>query len=205
MDTSEPRPIPRPILHPRRLRPQCRAKTSRYIPEERVGNGQVAWKAPEEKYTNHTKEARRACHEKMHNTKMKAGQDPEDFLHILDGWHDLLEGMGQSASDEPYEDIIPQALPSEYERVRTASYEKQNFGLEDTQYMLQFMYTDYLSRPSNSTVADGGIAMQATRRDDSGLTYHFCGNVSYQEDNCVAWKVTQEGGNQHVQLNAPET
>ena len=39
-------------------------------PEDGAGHGQVSWKALTEKYSDHTKEARRACHEKLVNTKM---------------------------------------------------------------------------------------------------------------------------------------
>ena len=39
--------------------------------------------------------------------------------------------MGQRVHHERYEDIILQALPPEYERVRTASYERRDFGLDD--------------------------------------------------------------------------
>ena len=40
-------------------------------PEDGAGHGQLAWKALTEKYNGHTKEATRACHEKLVNTKME--------------------------------------------------------------------------------------------------------------------------------------
>ena len=63
-----------------------------------------------EKYNVHTKEARRACHEKFVNTKMEPGQDPDDFVFVLEECRDLLEEMGQTVHDEGYEDIILQAF-----------------------------------------------------------------------------------------------
>ena len=48
--------------------------------ENGVGNGQAAWNALEENYNSHTKEARRAYHKKLHSTKMKSGNDLDDFL-----------------------------------------------------------------------------------------------------------------------------
>ena len=89
------------------------------------------WNALEKKYNSNTKEAGRANHEYLHNTKMKSGDDPDDFLYIMDDHRERLEGMGQPVPDERYEGIILQALPAEYERVRTASYERQNFHLAD--------------------------------------------------------------------------
>ena len=76
-----------------------------------------------EKYNGHTKEARRACHEKLINSKMEPGQDPDDFFFVLDECRDLLEEMGQTVHDERYKDIIVQALSPEYESVGAASYE----------------------------------------------------------------------------------
>ena len=90
--------------------------------EDGVGNGQAAWNALEEKYNNHTKEARRAYHEKLHSTKMRSDDDPDDFMYIMDGFRECLEDMDQPVPDERYDDIILQVLPAEYERVRTASY-----------------------------------------------------------------------------------
>ena len=97
--------------------------------EDGVGNGQAAWDALEKKYNGNTKEARRAYHEYLHNTKMESGDDPDDFLYTMDGYRERLEDMGQPVPDERYEDIILQALPAEYERVRTASYERRDFHL----------------------------------------------------------------------------
>ena len=72
-------------------------------------------------YNSHTKEAKRASHEKLINTKMEPGQDPDDFFFILDRFRGLLEDMGQTVHDEWYGDIVFQALLSEYERVRITS------------------------------------------------------------------------------------
>ena len=65
-----------------------------------------------------------------HDTK--SGDDPDDFLYTMDGYRECLEDMGQPVPDERYEDIILQALPAEYKRVRTASYERRDFYLADT-------------------------------------------------------------------------
>ena len=89
--------------------------------EDEVGNGHAAWTVVEEKYSSHAKQARRACHKQFYNTKMKSRDDTDDFIYSKDGYCKRLEVMGQLVPDERYEDIILQALPVEYERVRTAS------------------------------------------------------------------------------------
>ena len=69
--------------------------------------------------------------------------------------------MGQTVHDERYDDIILQALPPEYERVRTASYERRDYELDDIRHMVHTMYVDNLSCSVNAKpVAGRGIAMQ---------------------------------------------
>ena len=94
--------------------------------EDGVGNGQAAWAALREKYDGNTKEARREFHDKLHNTTMQSGDNPEDFLFVMDGYRDRLETMGQPVLDERYEGIILRALSAEYDRVRIASCERRD-------------------------------------------------------------------------------
>lgn len=78
--------------------------------------------------------------------------------------------MGQTVHDERYEDIILQAPPAEYERVRNASYEKRDFGLDEIRHIVDTMHVDNLSGPSNAQpVAGRGIAMQAARHNGSDV------------------------------------
>ena len=106
---------------------------------------------------------------------MKSGNDPDDFVYTMDGDRERLKDMGQPVPDERYEDIILQALPAEYERVRTASYERRDFYLADIRRMMSALYIDCLSRPNNSLLVAGrGVAMQATGGDNSIIKCHYC-------------------------------
>ena len=58
---------------------------------------------------------------------MNSGDDRDNFLYTMDGFCERLGDIGQPVPDERYEKIILQALPGEYERVRTASHERRNF------------------------------------------------------------------------------
>ena len=119
-------------------------------------------------------------HEKLHSTKMKSGDDPDDFLYTMDGFRERLQDMGQPVPDERYEDIILQAIPAKYERVCTASYERQDFHLVDIRRMMSALYIDDLSRPNNSPLVAGrGVAMQTTGGDDSAIKCHYCGNPGH--------------------------
>ena len=141
--------------------------------EDGVGNGQAAWNALEKKYNSNTNEARRAYHEYFHNAKMKSGDDPDDFLYTMDGYRERLKDMGQPLPDERYEDIILQVLPAEYERVRTASYERRDFHLADIRRMMSALYIDCLSRPNNSLLVAGRrVDIQTTGGDDSTIKCH---------------------------------
>ena len=156
--------------------------------EDGIGNGQAAWSALEEKYNSHTKEARRAYHQKLHSTKIKSGNDPDDFLYTMDGFRERLEDMDQPIPDERYEDIILQALPTQYERICTASYERRDFYLADIWRMMSSLYIDYLSRPNNSPLVAGrGVTMQATGGDDSTIKCCHCGIPGHRQKICVAW------------------
>ena len=160
--------------------------------EDGTGNGQAAWNALNEKYNSHTKEARRACHKKLVNTKMEPGQDPDDFFFIMDKCRDRLEEMGQTIHDERYEDIILQALPAEYERVRIASYEKRDFGLDDIRHMVHTMYVDNLSRPVNhKPVAGRSIAMQATGHNSNEVRCNYCKGVGHLKQDCATLKAKE--------------
>ena len=173
--------------------------------EDGVGNGQAAWNALEKKYNSNTKEATRAYHEYLHNAKMKSGDDPDYFLYTMDGYRERLKDTGQPVPDERYEDIILQALPAEYGRVRTASYERRDFHLADIRRMFSAPYIDCLSRPNNSLLVAGrAVAMQATGGDNSTIKCHYCGNPGHHQKNCVAWIAAQyKDGNQQTTRSTP--
>ena len=123
---------------------------------------------------------------------MMSDDDPDDFLYTMDGIRERLEDMNQPVPDERYEDIILQALPAEYGRVRTASYERRDFHLTDIQRMMSALYIDCLSRSNNSLLVAGRrVAMKATGRDDSTIKCHYCGNPRHCQKNCDAWIAAQ--------------
>ena len=58
-------------------------------PQDGPGHGQQAWVALREKFDGCSR-ALRAEHYKMNRTKMTPGQDPDEFLHIMDSCRDHL-------------------------------------------------------------------------------------------------------------------
>ena len=66
----------------------------------------MAWNTLYGKHNSLTKETRRAYHEQLYNTKMKSGDDPDNFLYAEESDRECLKDMGQSVPDERYTDII---------------------------------------------------------------------------------------------------
>ena len=93
----------------------------------------------------------------------------------MDQCRDLLEETGHETygNDERYTDIILQALPTECERVRTASYERRYFGLDSNRHMVHTMYVHVPSRSLNrKPVAGHVIAMQVGGHNGNDVKYN---------------------------------
>lgn len=113
------------------------------------------------KYNSDTKEATRACHKKLMNTKVEPIEDLDDFFFIRGECGLLFEDMAKTVQEERHEENIHQALTAEYERIRVASFEKRKFRLRDIQSMMHTMDVHNLSSPFNSkSIAGRGPAMQ---------------------------------------------
>ena len=96
------------------------------------------------------------------------GQDPDDYLYDMDSNRDRLNACDppEDPTDRQYEDIILQALPLEYDRIRQTHLERRDFGLVDIRRMMAAIYADNLSRSESSKgIAGRGAAMQAMGRD----------------------------------------
>ena len=95
---------------------------------------------------------------------MKPGEDPIDFFAKLDEQRLRLADMGETLTDESYENIILSALPKEYDFVRQQSHMNRNFGLTGIKTTAINMFIDDLSRKSSaSVVASCRVDMQATQ------------------------------------------
>ena len=135
-------------------------------------DGVGAWEALSVRFDGNTKEARRACLKKLTHASMKSGEDPIDFFAKLNEQRLRLADMGETLTNESYEDIILRALPKEYDFVRQQSHMNHNFGLTGIKTTAVNMFIDDLSRKSSaSAVAGRGVAMQATQGLGKKLQY----------------------------------
>ena len=106
--------------------------------------------------------------------------------------------MGQTVHDERYKDIILLTLSSEYERVRTASCERRDFGLGDIRHMVHTMYVDNLSRSFNSKpVAGGCIAMKVMGDNSNDVKCIYCKGVGHDIQDSAARKEKEHGRGSH--------
>lgn len=69
----------------------------------------------------------------MNHTQTTPGQDPNEFLYMMDCCRDCLNACSplEGPIDWQWEDIQLQALPPEYERTRRAHLKRRDFGLAD--------------------------------------------------------------------------
>ena len=103
---------------------------------------------------------------------MKFGEDPIDFFTKLDEQRLRLADMGETLTDESYEDIILRALPKEYDFIRQQSYMNRNFGLTGIKTTATNMFIDDLSRKSSASAVPGrGVVMQTTQGHGEKLRY----------------------------------
>ena len=94
--------------------------------EGEAGHGQQAWAALREKFKGSSREAIRAEHLKMNDTRMRSDQDPDEYLYIMDSCRDRLNACDppEGPADRQFKDISLQALPPEYKSKRQAHLER---------------------------------------------------------------------------------
>ena len=146
-------------------------------PAEGARHGQQAWAALREKFDVRSRAVIRTEHIRMTSTRMRLGQDPDDYFYHMDSCRNRLNACNPSEdpTDRQYKDIILQALPSEYDRVRQTHLERRDFGLANIRRMMATIYADNLSRSvSSKGIAGRGAAMQAVDRDCTSVLCHYC-------------------------------
>ena len=83
-----------------------------------LGDGVAAWMAFKESFVRNTKEARRACREKLFTTPMPSGDDPTDFMSTMDDLRLRLAITGEQILDDTYTDLLLNSFPTEFAFIR---------------------------------------------------------------------------------------
>ena len=139
---------------------------------EGAGHGQQAWLALHEKFDGCSWAAIWVEHIRITSTRMRPGQSPNDYLYHTDSCRDRHNACDppEGPRDRQCEDIILQALPSEYDRIRQTFLERRDFGLADIRRMMGAIYADNLSRSKSSKIIAGrGAAIQVVNRDCTSI------------------------------------
>ena len=118
---------------------------------------------------------------------MRPGQDPDDYLYHTDSFRHRLNARDppKAPTDRQYENIILQALPSEYDRIRQTHLGRRDFALADIRRVLAAIYADNLSRSESSKgIAGRGAVMQALDRDRTSVLCHYCHQLGHLKTKC---------------------
>ena len=132
---------------------------------------------------------RQELYDELAKTKMKQGQDPDDFLHIMETARDRLHDMGEHISPDLFGDLILNALPSDCNFGRNTSFRDREFGVEDIKSTMRNMYAGPRSRSSSiPSIAGRGVAMPA----QDGLhdvKCYICRQFGHRKEHCPKYNL----------------
>ena len=113
----------------------------------------------------------------------ESGPRPRLTLYELDTRRERLNACDspEIPTDRQFEEIIPQALPPEYERIRTSHLEKPDFGIADIRGMMSAIYAANLARSSSTTGIAGQPVAEDSRRD---IICHYCERAGHFNNTC---------------------
>lgn len=95
-----------------------------------MSNGQVAWTALKEKYDIRTKETRRASHEQLVNSRIKRGEDPDDYFSRSNELRIRLDEIGESVADAHFAHIFLNGITDQYKWVSEAAFIDRTFNID---------------------------------------------------------------------------
>ena len=157
--------------------------------EDGARHRQQASAALREKFKGSSREVIRAGHSKMNNTRMRSDQDPDEYLYIIDGYHDRLNACDppEGPTDRQHEDISLRPVPPEYKTIRQAHLERGGVGLADIRRAMASIYADNLALSRSDSlkgVAGCGAAMHAMTRNRDDAKCRFRGRAGHIKSMC---------------------
>ena len=143
--------------------------------------------SPSQKFDGCSRAAIRVELIRMASSRMRPGQDPDDYLYHIDSCRDHLNACypPEDPTDRQHEDIFLQVLASEYDRTRQTHLERRDFGLADIRRMMATIYAGNLSRlDSSKVVARRGAAWQAVGRERTSVLCPYCDQFGQFKRKC---------------------
>ena len=118
--------------------------------------------------------------DKLVNTNMEQGEDPDSYSIEKTLARSELEKMDEPITDRRFKDICVQGFTSECKDIKMMMYRDPTFDIDQMQSKMRRLYLDDLSRNSDIRIAGRGEAMTAAS------TYNHCGKQGHYARNC--WK-----------------
>ena len=132
-------------------------------------------------YNEVTDEVIRAKMDKLVNTNMEQGEDPDSYFMEKTLARSELEKMSGMISDRRFKDICVQGFTAEYKEIKMMiMYRDSSFDIDQIQSTKRHLYLDDRSRNSDSRIAGRGVAMTAAS------SCSHCGKQGHYARNC--WK-----------------
>ena len=148
------------------------------------GDGLKALQELVGKYNNMTDEVICATVEKLANTSMKQGQDPEDYFMETALARAELEKMAPPISDRRFEDFFVQGFTTDYKDIRLVMYRDPTFDVEQIQSTMRHRFLD-LSRSDGEKGVVAGRVIAMTLETS---TCHKIGKKVNYPRNCKGTK-----------------
>ena len=174
------------------------------ILDEGSGHGQRAWAALRDKFDGCSREALRPENAKMNSARMSPCQGLDEFLYELDNRRELLNACDspKGPTDRQFEDIIVQALPPEYERIRTSHLEKLDFRITDICRTMSANYAANLARSSSTTgITERGAALPAAEDNRRDIICLYCKRAGHFQNTCSLCAKHEQQRQQREQRN----
>ena len=140
----------------------------------------------------------------MNSARVSLGQDHDDFLYELDTRRERHNACDppKGPTDRQFEDILLQALPPEYERVRTSHLEQPDFGIDDIRRIMSAIDAANLARSSSTTgIAGHGAAIPTAKDSRRDIICHYCERAGHFKNTCPLRAKHEQWRQQREQRN----
>ena len=132
------------------------------------------------------------------------GPTPRRIPYKLDTRRERLNARNplEETIDRQFGDIIIQALPPEYECIRTPYLEKPDFWIADIYRMMSAIYAANHARSSSSTSIAGHVAaMPATKNNGRDIIFSYCERADHFKKTCLYRAKHEQQRQQREQRN----
>ncbi|CBJ27636.1 hypothetical protein Esi_0079_0094 [Ectocarpus siliculosus] len=122
--------------------------------------------------------------EKLDNTSMEPGQNPDDYFNHKHLLRHKVEKMGEKISDRYFKDMCVTGFTHEYKNVKMIMHRDPNFNVNHMQTTMHHMALDEQSRKgSKGGIAGRGFPMVTTASEQE--TCFGCGEKGHIRRNCL--------------------